>query len=273
MKAGKQHWAWDYNLNATFLVVPRRPSSRPQDWKEGEEHRVYSWKNCMPIHTAGAWESADGKIYVESSRIHDNAFPFFPPDDGRMPSSETKADFVRWELDPTQPSGSSIPDPKIILDLPSEFPRIDERFMTTEYEWLFLDVFLPEKLDGSKNIFHGLNALAMHSNKTEKTRFFYAGDDSLIQEPVFIPRSDDAPEADGWAIAMVERKVANRCDLVIVDTREFEKPIAVVQLPFHVKAQIHGNWVDHRALKERKPLVSVPAEMKISGRGALEPMI
>lgn len=34
MKAGKQHWAWDYNLPATFIVVPRRKTSKiPASWK------------------------------------------------------------------------------------------------------------------------------------------------------------------------------------------------------------------------------------------------
>ncbi len=171
-----------------------------------------------------------------------------------------------------KPSGSSIPDPQVILDLPTEFPRIDERFMTHEYEYVFLDAFLPEKMDGSKNIYHGLNALAMHNSKTGKTRHFYAGDDSLVQEPIFIPRSDAAPEADGWVMAMVERKAANRNDIVVIDTREFEKPVAVVQLPFHVKAQIHGNWVEASRLKERKSLVKEIGALKISGRGALEPI-
>jgi hypothetical protein len=67
--------------------------------------------------------------------------------------------------------------------------------------------------------------------------------------------------------------VANRCDLVVIDTKEFEKPVAIVQLPFHVKAQIHGNWVDGRALKEKNSIVAVPGEIKISGRGALEATI
>lgn len=116
----------------------------------------------MPIHTAGGWEDAHGNIYLESSRVYDNAFPFWPPDDGRMPVPEAKADFVRWHLDLSAPRGAVIPDPVIILDLPSEFPRIDERFMTKEYEYVFLDVFLAEKQDGSKSLFHGLNALAMH---------------------------------------------------------------------------------------------------------------
>lgn len=272
MKAGRQHWAWDYNLKATFIVVPRRSTTPlPEGWKQGE-YRHYEWKNCMPIHTAGGWEK-NGKIYVESSRVHDNAFPFFPPDDGRMPSPETKADFVRWELDLSKPSGSSIPDPTITLDLPCEFPRIDERFMTKEYEWLFLDVFLPQKSDESKNIFHGLNALAMHSNKLNETRYFYAGDESLVQEPIFIPRSKDAAEGDGWVIAMVEMRAASKCHLVVLDTKEFEKPIAIVDLPFHVKAQIHGNWVDAVDGTVLKSIVREIGDLKISGRGALEPMI
>ena len=73
MKAGKQHWAWSYDLPATFLVVPRNDDAGAKYGWKADEHRVYSWKNCMPIHTAGAWEDETGKIYLESSRVHDNA--------------------------------------------------------------------------------------------------------------------------------------------------------------------------------------------------------
>ncbi|ETS75497.1 hypothetical protein PFICI_12441 [Pestalotiopsis fici W106-1] len=272
LKAGKQHWAWDYKLPATFIVVPRRKSTPlPSGWKQGES-RVYSWKNCMPIHTAGAWEGEDGKVYLESSRVHDNAFPFFPPDDGRMPAPDAKADFVRWELDLNQPTGSTVPDPTVILDVPSEFPRIDERFMTGKYRYLFLNVFMPETSDGKKNIFHGLNGLAMHDHETNKTRYYYAGDDSLVQEPIFIPRGPNAPEGDGWVMAMVERRAANRNDLVLLDTKEFEKPVAFAQLPMHVKAQIHGNWVEGNQMTSGRSLVREIPEFSISGKGALEPL-
>ncbi|KAG4436591.1 hypothetical protein IFR05_007911 [Cadophora sp. M221] len=221
LRAKKQHWAWNYDLKATFIVVPRRQSTvLPDGWRTGET-RFYEWKNCMNIHTAGGWEGQDGTIYLETTRVHDNAFPFFPPDDGRMPSS-TKADFVRWKLDLTAPSGSVIPDPELILDMPCEFPRIDERFMTKQHNVVFLDVFLPDRSDAGKNIFHGLNELAMHDYRMGKTRFFYAGDGSMVQEPIFIPRTEDAEEGDGWVIAMIERRLENRCDLVVIDTQEFE---------------------------------------------------
>ncbi|OAL53906.1 carotenoid oxygenase [Pyrenochaeta sp. DS3sAY3a] len=273
MKAGKHHWAWSYDRPATFIVVPRFQGAAAKfGWKDGE-HRVYAWKNCVPIHTAGAWEDeSTGRIYVESSRVHDNIFPFFPPGDGRMPSPNAKADFVRWEIDASAPTGTIVPDPLLVLDVPSEFPRIDERLFTKRYEWIFLNVFIPEGSDGSKSIFHGLNGLAMHNNRTGETRYFRAGKDSLCQEPIFIPRTADADEADGWVMTLIERRAASRCDIAVIDTRNFEKPVAIVQLPFHVKAQVHGNWVPESALAEKKSLVRIIAQQGISGLGALEPM-
>ncbi|EKG11098.1 Carotenoid oxygenase [Macrophomina phaseolina MS6] len=217
--------------------------------------------------------AVDPHTLATRRRVHDNAFPFFPSEDGRMPAPDAKADYVRWELDLSKPSDTQIPDPQVILDVPTEFPRIDERFIAKRINIFWADVFLPERSDGGKNIFHGLNALAMHNHETGQTRFYYAGDDSLVQEPVFIPRSDDAVEGDGWVMAMVERRKANRNDLVVIDTREFEKAVAIVQLPLHVKAQIHGNWVDAKDLGEWKSLVDEIPEMKISGKGALEPLI
>src|SRR5271170_717017 len=96
----------------------------------------YYWKNCMPIHTSGAWEDDNGTIYLESSRVHDNTFPFSPSEDGRVPAEDTKADFVMWKIDPSQPTNTVIPDPLVVLDVPSEFPHIDECFMTHEYDYL-----------------------------------------------------------------------------------------------------------------------------------------
>ncbi|KAL4723470.1 transcriptional regulatory protein rco1 [Fusarium chlamydosporum] len=271
MKAGKHHWAWDYDLPASFIVVPRRRKFKlPSSWQQGE-HRVYHWKNAMPIHTGGAWEDG-GKIYFESSRVLDNGFPFFPPDDGKKPSPDAKADYVRWVIDVREPSGTQIPDPLVIIDVPAEFPRIDERFMTQPYEYVFMNVHIDRTADGVDTLHHSLNGLAMHSNKTGKTRWFYAGKDSLVQEPIFIPRTPDAPEGDGWIIAMVERCSKHLSELVILDTNNFEEPISIVQLPMHVKAQVHGNWLDTRIRTPGQRIVRRTDEVIISGKGALEPL-
>ncbi|KIW12767.1 hypothetical protein PV08_07954 [Exophiala spinifera] len=265
MKASGHHFAYNYELPASFIVYPRRKHNIA-GWKAGE-YRVYHWKNCMNIHTAGGWEEEEGsKLVFENARVHDNAFGFFPDAYGRKPGPETKADFVRYEIDLTQPSESWVPDPKVILDIPCEFPRIDDRFISKKYDIIFLNVFLPERSDGKKNIFAGLNALAMVNKRTGKTEFYYPGDNCFCQEPTFIPRSESAPEGDGWIMSVVEQRDYNVSSLVFLDTREFSKPIAVAELPFRIRAQIHGNWVDGKELKG-KPLVYYPEETKISNMG------
>jgi hypothetical protein len=45
-----------------------------------------------------------------------------------MPAENVKADFVRWTFDLNAPTNSQIPDSEVVLDVPCEFPRIDERF-------------------------------------------------------------------------------------------------------------------------------------------------
>ncbi|KAF6822728.1 isoeugenol monooxygenase [Colletotrichum plurivorum] len=275
MKRGGHHWAWDYERPATFIVVPRRSTTArlPPGWKPGE-HRVYSWKNCMLIHTGGAWESDEGgMLFLETTRVHDNGFPFFPADDGRMPVADPASDYVRWTLDLTKPDGSSVPDPEVILDIPSEFPRLDERFLTKPYNYVWINVFLHDRENEGlgHTLVEGLNGLAMHDLKTKTTRYFRAGPGCFVQEPIFVPRSDEAPEGEGWVMAMVERRGANRNEIIVLDTREFEKPIAVIQLPFHVKAQVHGNWVDQRRFKSWKKLARDVEVGPVSGQGALEP--
>ncbi|KAF1828402.1 carotenoid oxygenase [Decorospora gaudefroyi] len=272
MKRGGHHWAWSYERPATFIVIPRRKSTPlPAGWQPGE-YRIYNYRNSMLIHTAGAWETLDGTaLYIETSRYHDNAFPFFPTDDGRLPAANLKADFVRFTIDLSKPSGSTLEnEPEMVLDLPSEFPRIDERFLTRPYDVLFLNVLTPRELRPDTDlIFQGLDGLAMHRRSTNTTQYYYAGPDSVVEEPIFIPRSE-AEEGNGWVMCMVERKAENRNELVLMDTREFGVPIAIVKLPLHFKAQVHGNWIDQRRLRGRKSLVRRGAPDRISGRGALE---
>jgi hypothetical protein len=102
--------------------------------------------------------------------------------------------------------------------------------LTRAQERLFLDVFLPEKIDGSKNIFHRLNALATYSNRTLKTSqfYFHAGGDPLVQNPIFIPRSDEAPEGDGCGYRDGGAKANELARLGHNRHQGIEKPVAII---------------------------------------------
>lgn len=262
MKQGGHHWAYDYDKPITWITIPRRAKSKA-------EVKNWHWKNGMPIHTSSGFEDEQGRILIDSSLVHGNAFPFFPPDsieqqEKHAKEGTPKAQFVRWTIDPRADPSQQLPDPEVILDVPSEFPQIDNRFMGREFHSAFLNVFIPDRSDGDKNIFQGLNGLCHYQRHAtgDKTEWYYAGDNCLIQEPVFSPRSKNAPEGDGFVMAICDRVDAGRSELVVIDTRDFSKATCIVQLPFAIRSGIHGQWIpgDQIPNHAEKDLADLPGE-------------
>ena len=67
-------------------------------------------------------------------------------------------------------------------------------------------------------------------------------------EPVFVPRSPDSAEDDGWVMAYLYDRSTNKSDVVILHAQEFEKdPVATLHLPARVPFGFHGNWIPDEA--------------------------
>ena len=67
---------------------------------------------------------------------------------------------------------------------------------------------------------------------------------AAAQEPLFVPRSPNAPEGDGFVLAAVDRFAEKRTDLVILDGNDVSRPaIATVKLPFALPMAFHGSWM------------------------------
>lgn len=254
-KPGETHATWDTERPAVFYVTPRRPEQplAGSGWKP-YEHRLYTHPfNSEMVHTAGAWEEGD-KIYFEGTWPRTVLFPFWSTSDGQKnPPKQTNVDLVRLEIDIKQPTETSIPDPVTLVDAPNEFCRIDERYYCKKYDHIFMNIYYSEEKGplGDKHVFEGLNATAMLVKSTGKLEVYYPGPQCRCQEPVFISRSDDSPEGDGYIIFAVDRFEFNLTNLVILDTKDFQNPVAVIELPIRTRAQIHGNWVDARELNGR----------------------
>lgn len=270
MKNGGHHWKWAEGRNVTFQVIPRRRDKVPDGWSEGET-RTYQWtQNAFLLHSAGAWER-NGRIYVETSRVFANLFPFWGGKDSLPFSMDPEADFVRWELDLSKPSQSTISDPEVVVKLPSEFPRIDERFMGREYNTIYLPVVAPDLPPNGLPMPVALNTLAKVDKKAGTIEYFKPGNDCLVEEPIFVPRSANSPEGDGWILSMVQRIKQKKSDLVIIDSTDFSKPVAIIQMPLYLRGQVHGNWVEasqHTSIS--RPLTRVFKASEVSGQGALD---
>lgn len=63
-------------------------------------------------------------------------------------------------------------------------------------------------------------------------------------EFVFVPRSADAAEDDGWYLTFVHDLSTDRSELLVLDaSAPDEGSVARVHLPTRVPAGFHGNWI------------------------------
>lgn len=88
------------------------------------------------------------------------------------------------------------------------------------------------------------NALAHYDFGFTTSNIYFPCREHIVQEPVFVPRSKDAHEGDGFVMALVNNYRAMTSELHIIDTREFSKAVAIVELPLRLRAGLRGNWVD-----------------------------
>jgi carotenoid cleavage dioxygenase-like enzyme len=81
----------------------------------------------------------------------------------------------------------------------------------------------------------------------------FSGPTHFVQEPIFVARKGSGiEEGDGWVMALVDNVVTMASELHIVDTREFGKSQAIIDLPIRLRAGLHGKWVDAQDLKFSK---------------------
>ena len=122
-------------------------------------------------------------------------------------------------------------------DITGEFPRLDERFAGNDYHHGYYGASTSN--DGGM----GFNAVAHHDFSKDKRNIYELPEGDYTGEPVFVPRSKDAPEGQGYVLSTVYRGAENRSDLAVFDAENIaDGPIACAQLPHRVPHGFHGNW-------------------------------
>jgi carotenoid cleavage dioxygenase len=90
-----------------------------------------------------------------------------------------------------------------------------------------------------------MNTIAHLDLLTGKRQAHVLGAGDATSEPVFVPRSADAAEGDGWITAVVYRAAENRSDFCVFEALDLEKgPIAIAEVPRRVPFGFHGNWAN-----------------------------
>jgi carotenoid cleavage dioxygenase-like enzyme len=179
-----------------------------------------------------------------------NAFFWWPDKNGKGPAPEQiQSNLVKFTIDPLA-TDLKLPAGEILAPGELEFPRIDDRYSMIRHSKTFFSTWDPQMVDfpfvgpimgGGYPPYNGIGCL---DNKTGKVDKYFAGPRKFTQEQVFIPRSQDAQEGDGWSLFLQNNFESMASELAIVDTKDLSKVVALIKLPIRLRAGLHGNWVD-----------------------------
>jgi carotenoid cleavage dioxygenase-like enzyme len=222
---GGPPFAWEPEKGSYIGVLARNASIGTIRW--------FTTGPCYVFHPMNAWEK-DGKIFAHVMQYE--RAPLFPGADGSVSNDNIDAKLALWTFDLN--SNSNEAKREYIDDLAGEFPRLDERRAGLSYRHGYFAANTG-KASGA-----AFNAVAHIDHKTgaRVEYVFPAGD--VPGEPVFVPRDANAPEGDGWLVAVVYRAAEDRSDFVVLDATDVEEgPIALAKLPRRVPYGFHGNWM------------------------------
>ncbi|RWQ96266.1 carotenoid oxygenase [Paecilomyces variotii] len=246
MKNGGDHWQWDPTIPFYIGVLPRRGA-------KGTDVKWFRAPNSFPGHTANAYEDESGNLIFDLPCSRQNVFWWWPDAEGNAPNPmDIRDPMVRFTIDPR--SDNLDITSEVIANVDCEFPRIDDRWATKDYTYCFvltMDAKLTDFAAISPQMGGGFppyNGIAKLNVKSGQMVSYFAGSKRLFQEPIFIPRSDSAPEGDGYVVMLVNNYETMASELHILDTNNFEKAVAIVNLPLRLRHGLHGNWVAKQEL-------------------------
>jgi carotenoid cleavage dioxygenase-like enzyme len=236
LKAGKIHWGWDSSKPSYHAVIPRNGSSEDVRFFFGPERSI--------VHTANA-RTEGGRIVLEGPVANGNTWPWFHDVTGK-PYTPVPNTFRRITLDLESGRQDSITE-EPLLDTPmSSFTRIDERFLTLPYRYVYVQ-FADDRHDRSMLGRTDGNCIGRFDLRTRTVKSFFPGPGRAVHEPVFIPASAASEEGDGFLVAVGHNLPASTTELYVVDARSMEE-LARVTLPFRSSPQVHGTWASKDVL-------------------------
>ncbi len=220
--------AWEAN-RALHVGVLQRGSAAPR-WFEGEAGHVF--------HVMNAWDEGDR---VVACVMQSAVAPGLPDADGRAADPQAgAARLCRWTFDLATP-GTGF-QREWLDDLAAEFPRIDERFTGVRHRHGYYACHaVARERDDAQSVQY--DSLAHFDFDTGRRTLHTLPAGDVMSEPVFVPRAANAPEGDGWLLAVAWRARENRSDLLVLDARDLAAaPLALVHLPHRVPFGFHGQW-------------------------------
>ena len=210
-------------FGARLGVMPREGSNSDVRW--------FDIDPCYVFHPLNSYEEGN-KIILHVCRQQEAMVGGFQDIYG---GETTVARLWKWTIDLELGSVKE----EQIDDAPCDFPRIDDRrigfkndygyFTTLETDVESLTIgrhLLKYDLVNDKRLTHDL------------------GENVTGGEALFVPRTANSSEDDGWVISLAYEAETDRSKLLVINSQDFESaPVAEIYAPQRVPNGAHGSWV------------------------------
>ena len=213
-------YRWNREHRARVGLLPRGASGDAVVWHEVDP--------CYVFHVGNSFEDQTGQVIIDLC-AYETIF------DGEMPGPYGKAlGLERWTVD-----GKGGKVVRTTIDpAGQEFPRPDERFFAGDYRYLWT-MGMPE--DGDLEFVAPMPLYRHDFASGERVQRDF-GEGRIPGEFVFVPRSEDAAEGDGWVMGYVIDRNRRTSALEILDAMSLDL-VASVQIPHLIPPGFHGNWI------------------------------
>ena len=221
---GQNPFAWEPDKGASIGVLPRNGTPADIRWVECDPFFVFHFMNAF---------DSDGVITVDACQFAHA--PLFPTPDGEMLPDNDPV-LTRWTIDMNDDS------PKVaharIGDDHAEFPVTDPRRAMQDYRYGFHTS--ADSDDGEM-----YNVVARIDHQTGSTEHYSFGDrrSHFTSEAIFVPRSEDAEEGEGYLLSVATDLEAGKSSLAILDAQNVSAgPLAMAKLEHRIPIGFHGGW-------------------------------
>ncbi|MCD0452406.1 carotenoid oxygenase family protein [Actinocorallia sp. API 0066] len=203
-----------------FVLVPRR----------GGPARIIEHEALVHVHVANAFEDGPDTV-VDLVQFAD--FATLKQDLTDFRSSFTDLPPSRLMRYRITRNGRVIAEE--LSSAPGEFPQHDWRLSTRKHRFTYMS--------GRTTPTGTYDSVLKVDGETGSVQAHPMGDDAYVGEPLFVPRSPDSAEDDGWILVVVYSAREHASRLEILDARDLEAAsVATLHLDHHLPLGFHGTF-------------------------------
>lgn len=220
--------SWRPELGLRFGVRRREAGAKTQWFTAPSPGFIF--------HPGNAYEQ-DGKIILDACTYRDGGAllqTLSTIRDGRAVPGFSAVPFL-YELD----LATGVCSERQLSDRGAEFPRLDDRFVgyRNRYGYAAVDRDASGSMEGT------WATIVRYDRQGGRNDAHDFGRWNWPSEPVFVPRSGDAAEGDGFVLTVVYDGVRDGSYLAVLDAQNLDaKPLATCRLPHRIPMGFHGNF-------------------------------